>query len=202
MRLSRARGIASAMEIDFPLRTRGRAARQIAASVVRELDQGDLGLLSVEKGAAQPQALKRLGERHHALARNLSAGMKPGDAARIAGLCPSRVSILQADPAFRELMSFYRDDVTAQYRDLHQRLSGLALDAADELAQRLEDEPEKVSVGQLMEVVKMGADRTGYGPQSSSTNINVNVDLANRMKMARERVAQRKTLLIANDTDI
>ena len=171
-------------------RTRGRAARPIVAEVVRELGPADLGLLGEERGST-PSALKRLSDRHHALARNLASGMAPGEAAIMSGYVLSRVSILQDDPAFRELVAFYRRDVEFSYRDLHQRLSGLALDAAEELADRLETEPEKVSVGQLMEITKMGADRTGFGPQSSTTNVNVNVDLAGRLQRARERVAAR-----------
>lgn len=148
-------------------------------------------LLQEEKGS-KPSALKRLSERHHALARNLASGMSPSEAAVICGYALSRVSILQDDPAFQELLAFYRQDVELAYRDLHTRLSGLALDAADELADRLEENPETISVGQLMEVVKLGADRTGFGPQSSSTNLNVNVDLASRLQAARERVASRR----------
>lgn len=179
------------LDLDQPIfRTRGRAAKPVTASVVRELDAADLTLLQEEKGSSAP-ALKRLSERHHALARNLASGMSPSEAAITCGYSTSRVSILQDDPAFQELLAFYRADVEHQYRDLHTRLSGLALDAADELAARLEEDPESVSIGQLMEITKMGADRTGFGPQSSSTNLNVNVDLASRLQAARERVARR-----------
>ncbi len=160
------------------------------AAVARELDAADLALLQEEKGSGT-SALKRLSDRHHALAKNLAGGMPPGDAAIVSGYVLSRVSILQTDPAFRELVEFYRREVTAQYRDLHQRLSGLALDAAEELSARLEEEPEKVSIGQLLEITKMGADRTGHGPASSTTNLNVNVDLAGRLQRARERVNAR-----------
>jgi hypothetical protein len=180
------------MELDHAVfRTRGRAQREVVATTVRELEGGDLQLLGAEKGS-EPSALKRLSDRHHALARNLASGMGAGEAGLVCGYVASRVSILQTDPAFRELIEFYRRDVTAQYRDLHQRLSGLALDAAEELADRLETEPEKVSIGQLMEITKMGSDRTGHGPQTSTTNLNVNVDLAGRLQRARERVAQRQ----------
>jgi hypothetical protein len=171
-------------------RTSGRAAKPPSAEVVRELDEADIVLLSEEKGSEAPP-LKRLSERHHSLARSLAGGMSPSEAAITCGYSTSRVSILQDDPAFRELLAFYRSDVEVQYRDLHVRLSGLALDAADELAQRLEEAPEELSVGQLMDLTKMGADRTGFGPQTSSTTLNVNVDLASRLEAARRRVAMR-----------
>lgn len=184
-------GYLADMDLDTEIfRTRGRASRPVGAEVVRELDRADLTLLGDEKGS-RPPALKRLSERRHALARNLAGGMSPSEAAIICGYCLSRVSILQDDPAFKELLQFYRADVEAQYRDLHVRLSGLALDAADELTTRLEETPEDISIGQLLEITKMGADRTGFGPQSSSTNVNLNVDLAGRLEAARKRVAAR-----------
>lgn len=177
-----------------PFRTTGRAALPLHAGQVRELDEGDLALLQQEKGSTAPP-LKRLAERHHALARCLASGMEPGQAAVTCGYSASRVSILQADPAFQELLEFYREDVNKAYRDLHERLAGLSLDATDELSARLEEEMQaeekKFSVGQLLEIAKMGADRTGFGPQTSSTNVNINVDMAARLKAARERVAAR-----------
>lgn len=178
-------------------RTRGRAAKPLTAEVVRELDPGDLALLQEEKGSAAP-ALKRLGERHHALARCLASGMGSGEAAIVCGYAPSRVSILLDDPAFAELLVFYRGEVQEKYLDMHGVLAGLSLDAAMELRERLEadmqNEDKSISIAQLVELTKLGADRTGFGPQSSSTNVNLNVDLAGRLEAARRRVADRKLL--------
>lgn len=187
------------MELSAELfRTRGRAPKPIAAAVVRELVESDLVLLNSERGI-KPSALKRLTERHHALARNIASGMAVGEAALLQGYTISRVSILQSDPAFKELLGFYREDAQRPYRDLHNRLSGLAMDATEELSNRLEEEPEKVSLSQLMELAKMGADRTGHGP--SSTSLNVNVDLAGRLEAARKRVAMRKLTVIDGGLD-
>lgn len=175
-------------------RITGRASKVLTATQVRELDETDILLLREEKGS-KPPPLKRLSERHHALARCLASGtMSPSDAAITCGYATSRVSILQADPAFQELLAFYRQDVNAKYLDMHGVLAGLSLDAATELRERLEGDMEaeekKISVGQLIELTKLGADRTGFGPQSSQ--VNVNVDLAGRLQAARERVAMRR----------
>jgi hypothetical protein len=174
----------------------------VVAAIVRELAASDLVLLSAEKGS-KPSAVKRLTERHHALARNLASGMSPGDAAVLQGYCISRVSILQGDPAFKELLEFYRQDAQRPYRDLHSRLAGVAMDAVEELSMRLEDDMQveevkdkKLSVGQLVELTRLGADRTGHGPQTSSFNINANVDLAGRLEAARKRNALRKLTVI------
>ncbi len=184
------------MDIDFDsLRTRGRAPKPVTASVLRELDATDLACLATEKGStASP--LKRISERHHALARNLASGMPEGEAAIVCGYDLSRVSILKADPTFQELLAFYRKDVQEAYRGMHDRLFGVAMDALDELATRLEEKPEDLSIGQLIEVTKMGSDRTGFGPQSQQTNVNVNVDIATRLEAARKRVAERKATII------
>lgn len=178
-------------------RTRGRAAAPITATVVRELDATDIAMLSEEKGSEAPP-LKRLSERHHALARCLASGMAPSDAAITCGYVLSRVSILQADPAFQELLAFYRDDVNERYLGMHEVLAGLSVDAANELWDRLADDMQSdektLSTGQLIELTKLGADRTGHGPQTSSLNTNINIDLAGRLEAARKRVAARPLL--------
>jgi hypothetical protein len=175
-------------------RTSGRAAQQPMAEVVRELGLADIHLLGTDRGVKAP-ALKRLSQRHHALARNLAAGMRDAEAALITGYDISRISILKADPQFQELMEFYRADVDRAYADLHERLAGLSVDAADELTRRLEDAPEDVSTGQLLEIMKSTADRTGHGPSSKSEQtLNVNVNLATRLEAARRRIAERRTI--------
>ena len=169
-------------------RTTGRAPN-LSATVMRPLVQADLALLAEEKGS-KPSAIKRLSDRHHALARNLAAGMGESEAAIIVGLTLSRVSILKNDPAFTELLEFYRADVTRVYRDMHEKLHGVATTALNILEERLEDEPDSVSIPQLLEITKMGADRSGHGPQT--TSLNINVDMAARLEAARKRVAMRQ----------
>lgn len=171
-------------------RTRGRASRPIAATAVKELTAEDLAMLSEERSTQAPP-IKRLRERHHALARAIAGGMTDTEAALVTGYDISRVSILKADPTFRELLVFYRENVDAQYAQLHEVLSGLSVDAAEHLRERLEENPEDLTAAQLVEIVKMSADRTGHGPQSSSVNVNIHADLANRLEAARKRASAR-----------
>jgi len=175
----------------------GNTRTTVRADVVRPLVRADLELLAAvpHPAANAVSAVKRLTDRHHALARNLAAGTPIGEAAVMVGLTLNRCSILMTDPAFIELLSFYREDVTKVYRDMHEKLAGISSTALDELADRLEDEPEKVSTNALLDIIKMGADRTGHGPQSMQTNVNLNVDMASRLEAARRRVQQR-TLVI------
>lgn len=178
------------MDLSIPIRLSGRAPAALVAAEVRELSPDDFALLATERGV-EPAPLKRLGERHHALAKLLAQGTAPGEAAVVTGLSASRVSILKADPTFQDLVAFYREKVDAAYVDMHSTLAGLSLDAAQELRERLEEEPEKISVGQLLEITKLGADRTGFGPKSTQ-DVNVNVGLADRMQAARERAEARR----------
>lgn len=180
------------------IRTSGRAAKPLEIEFVRALEPADLPLLQLERGTT-PSPIKRLRERHHALARNLASGMTESDAAAICGYDIARVSILKGDPTFRELIEFYREDVTKQYAQLHETLAGMSLDAALLLRERLEEKGEDIAIDKLIEVVKMGADRTGFGP-SSKQEVNVNVNLASRLEEARKRVAQRTLELRANES--
>lgn len=176
------------------IRTRGRAAQAVAVEVVRDLDLDDLSSLSEERGI-KATPLKRLATRHHALARALASGMPDGEAALMVGMQQSTVSILKSDPAFKELMDFYIADVDRVYRDVHESLADMSFDAIELIRGRMEEEPEKVSTGQLLQIAQMGADRTGHGPQSSTTNLNLNVNVASKMEEARKRLAARQAAL-------
>lgn len=157
------------------------------------LTQADLVLLQeVPKetsvnGAIAP--LKRLRERHHALARLLaSGGTTMAEASIITGIGISQISILKNDPSFKELVLFYQNEVRDEYRTMHAQLAGLGEDAVAELRRRVEDDPESIGFTSLLDLVTKIADRTGHGPTSSTkaqVEVNVQVDLAAKMKEAR-----------------
>lgn len=167
------------------LSARGRRAVPLEAQVVRELRGEDLALLA-QPGEIQPIELKRLSDRHHGLARALASGISEGEAAVMFGYDQSRVSILKSSPAFRELLELYRDVKDTEFADMTARLAGLAKDAVLILQDRLEDAPEDISTGQLLQIATMGADRTGHGP-TSKQEVNVTHNLAARLDAARQR---------------
>jgi hypothetical protein len=164
----------------------GRKDRPVLAEIVRPLEPADLALLATERGV-QPTAIKRLTDSHHALARCLAEGMKDVEAAAITGYTPSRISILRDSPLFAELIEHYRSNKNAVLADLHERMVTAGLVAVQELANRLEDEPEKIATSTLLEAVKTLADRTGHGPQTKSTNVNISLSLAERVAEGRRR---------------
>lgn len=168
--------------------------------LVRELVPADLDLLEARPTKIKSSHLKRISERHHALARNLASGMGTGEAAHMVGLSITHVSILKNDPAFKELIEFYREKVDAKYAAVHEQLAGMSLDATLIIRERMEQDPDKIPISVLSQLVQLGADRTGNGP-SSKTTVDVNINLANRLEQARKRVAERKLIDITPNED-
>lgn len=167
------------------LRTTGRAKKPLLAEVERELGLDDVEMLLEEKGVQAPQ-IKEFRERHHALARLIAEGKKPGEAAILQRYSQSRMSVLLADPSFRELVAHYQTIVNEEFIDFQAKLSELALDAAMILQSRMEDKPDDMSDALVLQIVQVGADRTGHGP-SSKTEVNVKIGLAERLAEATRR---------------
>lgn len=168
------------------VRLRGRAAVPLEATLGRALTEADLVLTQLDYSDG-PRRIEKLRSKHHALARAIASGMTQGDAAIVAGYSQCRVSILMGDPTFQELVAFYRRDIDGAYRDMHHMLSALGQDAVEELHERLEEAPDDFSNSMLLEIATKMADRTGYGPSSQTTNVNLNVGVADRMEAARLR---------------
>lgn len=180
-------------ELEITPRRLGRSPIEVEAEVLRELTVEDLKRLEEPRTAPQT-TIKRLGDRHHALARILAAGqLTHNEAAIAAGYEPGRVSILLGDPTFQELVQFYRSMKDEEFRGVHEKLAGVAADALDAIQERLEDDTKRdaMPTATLIEIAKMGADRTGHGPTSSSTvNHNIHVGLAERMEAARRKARE------------
>lgn len=175
------------------IRTSGRAASQVTAEIVRELSPIDLALLETERGV-KPPAIKTLRDSHHAIARCIAKGMSGTETQLITGYSASRISILKSDPAFQELVAFYKGKIeeirdAADY-DLQSKLSALHSDTLDIISERLNENPAGPTIGELVDIAKFSADRSGHGPQSKSTSVNVNVDLAARVSAGRQRAAR------------
>lgn len=179
------------------LRITGRPSAPLVFNEVRQLEESDLQLLSEPRGSEAPP-VKKLRERHHALARVLASGVPPSEASLICNYSVSRISILLADPSFQELMVLYREGAKERYFDGHSAMAELHLDSIEELRERLEDQPETFSHGQLMELAKMTADRTGLGP-STKTEVDVKVGLADKLAAGRKRVAAMRDITPEGD---
>lgn len=172
------------MDLDLPLT--GRKTQPILAEVLRSLTEADVALLATERGI-QPSSIKKLTDSHHALARCLAAGMSNAEVSAITGYTPSRISVLGDSPLFAELVEHYRKGEDGALADFQARALNVGLTALDELKDRLENEPEKIGTATIIEAVKALADRTGHGPSSKTTNVNLNVSLAERVAEGRRR---------------
>ena len=164
----------------------GRPSAGVEFEVVRDLTQADLASISAPRQAPKESRLKALRARHHRLARLLATGTKPGDAGSIVGYSASRVSILQSDPAFQELLAFYADKDQEAFMETRELLADVARDALGELQERLEDTPEDFSNRELLAIVEKTADRSGNGP-TAKVEHNHTIGLADRLAAARQR---------------
>lgn len=170
-----------------PPRLQGRAEVEIACEYVRDLTPEDLAQL-VEPHGRQEPALKRLSDSHHAVARALASGMSVNAVSAVTGYVPPRISMLKADPAFQELVEFYRQNLDTVYADLHTRMSLISLDVAQELHERLLDDPGSIGTALLTDILKLLADRTGHAPVSRShAKVDVTVGFSDLLAEARKR---------------
>jgi len=171
------------MDLDLDiLRTTGRASRPLQAELVREITPADLALLATEKGVKAAPIVK-LRASHHALARCLAGGMKPAQAGMVTGYSASRISVIQADPSFQDLVRLYEGEAQSNYEAGMEAMRSLHLDSVELLHERVQ--AEAIETDELIKVVEKTSDRIGLGPKS--TSVQVNVDLSARLEAARRR---------------
>jgi hypothetical protein len=152
--------------------------------------------------------LKQIKETHHNLARLLASGMKIGEAGLTAGFTGARVSVLLADPSFRELIAGYRatyseiDEeefrgaraIAAKVTTLSARMTLDELEAADMQENRGPDGKPIIPLRQLKEIA------VDFGSVSSmpKQSVNMQIDgnsLAEKMAAARARLDQHRESL-------
>jgi len=178
--------------LDLPFYGVGPGRKQIdpRPEYKRELTMADLAMPPVAPAA--PTQIKSLRDSHHAIARCLATGMKDADVSAVTGYSLSRLSVLKADPTFAELVEHYRAPTAGLVNDFRERMANVGMDVLSLIAEKIEDEPEKLSMGLLNELLKTMADRTGHAPQRGPTTaVQVNVTVNERIKAARERLANR-----------
>jgi hypothetical protein len=144
----------------------------------------------------------RIHASHHALARCLAAGMKPLQAALVTGYSPGRINQLANDPAFSALVADYQLEAKSIFADMGERLNNMTLDALEMLQERMHDAPETITVPMLLDIVKAGADRTGFGP-GQEVHLKVAQDFIDRppRETADEWKARRTKELLADSLE-
>lgn len=157
----------------------------VAIGETAPLVEGDLRTLAE---APEPESpLKRLNARHKKVALLLAKGTSPQVVAAIVGLAVATIYLLKKDRAFKELLATCQGKEDVIFDDFFEGLAGVSKDTVAEIRHRLEEEPEKIPMPQLLEILKVTSDRTGFGPQTTINN-NVNVQVAERLQSARRRM--------------
>lgn len=144
-------------------------AKPLTVEVERELTLEDLALLQSGASPETPQpgqALLSIRHSHHQLARLIVEGEDQANVALLTGYSPAYISTLKNDPAFRELLSFYKDQKDAKFVDVLDRLKTLGLSTLDELQRRLEEDPAAWKNRELMELADMTLGRVA--PQGTA----------------------------------
>lgn len=138
----------------------------LTCEFVRELTFADIETLqTVGIGEGAPP-LQKLRATHHALARLLAGGVKPMDAAASTGHSPATVyRLMSSDRGFAELIEHYKDLAKEHFVDIQARLALLGTAAAEELMERLEEEPSGFTNKELMQLTEVTLDRSVAPPK-------------------------------------
>lgn len=166
------------------LRVRGRSKskKMVAWEIVRSLRVPDDLPLLTESLPAPRANLKQIRHSHHRLAELLAQGTDQVEASRLTGYNNAYISVLQTDPTFKELITYYSVQKEQTFVDVIERMRSLGLSTLDELQSRLESDPSSYSNRELMEqaeltlIKPMAASRGQIQPgQAGNTGVSVNV---------------------------
>lgn len=141
--------------------SRGRKAQEVAVRYVRDLGEEDLKDLQTPAPlGTQPTPIKALRAPHHKIAQLLASGTRAVEISRITGYSQSRISILQEDPTFGELVEHYKAQVAEAFTDYQERLAAVGTTALEILQERLDERPDDFAEGMLLKIVESTYDRS------------------------------------------
>lgn len=154
-----------------PPPARGRKPASIAWGTPAELTEDDIfALHSPTKEIAPHVDIKQIRHRHHFIARLIAEGRKHVEISAIASISQSRISVLLQDPAFAELVAYYKDQVRGTYLNVHEKLANIGVTAMEELQDRLDTSPETFKNKDLKEIIETTMDRSA-APSKAGTGI-------------------------------
>lgn len=177
------------------VKTKGRKMSPLELEILGSITEQDiLERTEGELVSSEAPTLSRIRGIHHEIARQLASGLTPAEVSAITGYSLSRISILQGDPSFKELLSFYKNKSDEVFVDVRKRMAVLGLDAANELADRLETKPETLSNSQLIEITKASLDRAGFSPVTKTVNVGVQISADELADLRNSRSSSVKVL--------
>jgi hypothetical protein len=129
----------------------------------------------------------------------VAAGMRPGDIVEQSGYSHGRINALMIDPAFQDLVSYYRSMVDESFKEqldaTHRQMilaRGKAIRMLNDKLEVAEENDELPPVRELLGILELTADRTGYGKRE--TKVNVNLDFAGNLEKALSRMKSVRSL--------
>jgi len=152
--------------------SRGAIAEPLILEVRRELTPVDLQRAGDAPKVGTP-VIQKLRATHHRQALLLAQGKSVKEVASIVGCTPQRITQLQTDPMFVELLSIYKDQMIVASLEGGQRLQAKIIDAGemavDELVSRLENDKDRAAmpVGEVRKIAEFAMDRTVAPPKSA-----------------------------------
>ena len=183
-------------------RTVGAMHKEFYIAYEKDLSAADLAALELPRPRA-PRTLQRIHASHHSLARCLAVGMKQSEASLITGYSYTRMKQLEEDAAFKDLVADYRQEAKSVVADMTERMNIMSLDAMELLQERMQDNPELLTVPVLLDIIKAFADRTGHGP-GHEVKLTLDRDLIDRppRETAEEWSARRARELTGESTEV
>lgn len=100
--------------------------------------------------------------RHHGVARLLAIGLPEGVVAQMTGYQVGYINTLKQTPSMCELISHYRAPGNQAVADMTEKLRLLSDMSLNQLISKVETN--ELSIQELLQAVKLGADRSGAGP--------------------------------------
>lgn len=163
-----------------PVSRKGREPVGYTLDFARELTPADLVAGSqAPRAQRQIAPLQQLRDSHHMAARLIAQGKKLTEVAIECGRGKERLQTLMQDPSFLELIEYYRAQVMDNYSLVHEELAGLGRTAVHILQERLEDNPDGFSSGEIRKLAEFALDRTltqGSAPKVDVTPASVVVN--------------------------
>lgn len=156
-------------------------------------------LQSAQKADTKDLAVLRA--KHHSVARLLAEGVPEGVVATITGYTAGYISVLKAAPAMAELIEHYRQPGNLAAREIGENLRRVGSMALERLEERIEKDAVDDNV--LLSAAKLGMDRSGHGPASTSLNVTEHhiIDHAEIQRRSKE-ARQRDATLIVHPQDV
>lgn len=147
-------------------------------SVVREILPDE----EIIPGQGLVPKIKELKAAHHQLAKLLASGKPLPDVALITGHSIQHCKNMLLDPSFQELMDHYSVVDELSVMDIQAQMMAVGVDALAILRERQTEEPEKFSIGQLQEQIRLlllGPAKIESERSAAPKAANVNVTFVN-----------------------